>query len=86
MENTPTREQIKDKIVAVLEQVAEIDLAGVDEDARLAEELEMNSLDAMNVFTELEEAFDIELTQAEIMRLSTLKEIVDHIHAMINEK
>lgn len=70
----------------VLDQVKEIivDALGCDEDdvvleASLKDDLEADSLDAVELIMAIEEEFDIEIPDEAAQNMKTVKDIVDYI-------
>ena len=70
----------------VLDKVKEIivDALGCDEDnvtleANLKEDLEADSLDAVELIMSVEEEFDVEIPDEEAQNMKTVKDIVDYI-------
>lgn len=70
----------------VLDKVKEIivDALGCDEDkvtleANLKEDLEADSLDAVELIMSVEEEFDIEIPDEDAQNMKTVKDIVDYI-------
>lgn len=70
----------------VLDQVKEIivDALGCDEDAvvleaSLKDDLEADSLDAVELIMAIEEEFDIEIPDETALSMKTVKDIVDYI-------
>ncbi len=70
----------------VLDQVKEIivDALGCDEDdvvleASLKDDLEADSLDAVELIMAIEEEFDIEIPDETAQNMKTVKDIVDYI-------
>lgn len=60
--------------------------AGVDEDkitlsSNLLTDLDLNSLDVVNVIVEFEETFGIEISEEDIRSLTTVGDIVNYIEA-----
>lgn len=60
--------------------------AGVDEDkitlsSNLLTDLDLNSLDVVNVIVEFEETFGIEISEEDIRALTTVGDIVNYIEA-----
>ncbi|MFC4805627.1 acyl carrier protein [Filifactor villosus] len=70
-----TFEKVKETILASLNCKEEKVVA----EARLIEDLEMDSLDAADLAMALEEAFDITIADEEFEHLVTVKDIVDYI-------
>lgn len=56
----------------------------VELDKRLSEDLDIDSLDAVEIGMALESAFDIEIPDDELAKFETVKDVVDYIESQIN--
>lgn len=56
----------------------------VEPDKRLAEDLDIDSLDAVEIGMALESAFDIEIPDEELSKFVTVKDVVDYVESQIN--
>jgi acyl carrier protein len=57
-----------------------IELERVQPDARLAEDLRVDSLDFMAIILGLERAFGVEIPDVEAARLTTVRKIMEAVH------
>jgi acyl carrier protein len=70
-------EQIKDVLVNAIN----INADAVTPTARLKEDLEIDSLSAVELALELETAFDIRIEDEELTKLETVQDIIDIVSA-----
>ena len=77
----------------MLEQVKEIicqnlhvDPEAITEDARFVEDLGFNSYDFMSMVGELEEIYDIEVEEREVVGIRTVGEAIEYIEKLQNEE
>ena len=56
----------------------------VELDKRLSEDLDIDSLDAVEIGMALESAFDIEIPDEELAKFETVKDVVDYIESQSN--
>lgn len=71
-----------DKIKEILAGQLELELESIKDDSNIQEALEADSLDVMDIMTELEEEFDIEVEDDLIETLTTPKLIADYIEKL----
>lgn len=71
-----------DKIKEILAEQLELELESIKDDSNIQEDLEADSLDVMDIMTELEEEFDIEVEDDLIETLTTPKLIADYIEKL----
>ena len=57
----------------------------VTEDARFMEDLGFNSYDFMSLVGEVEEKYDIEVEEREVVQIKTVKDAMDYIATLIEE-
>ena len=74
----------------MLEQLRDIICEYVDvkpeqitEEARFMEDLGFNSYDFMSMVGEVEEAFDIEVEEREVVNIKTVKDAMEYIHSIM---
>jgi acyl carrier protein len=70
---TPVRETIHRHLAPLVEDAAKIGLLGAE--ARLREDLGLSSLDAVSLLMTLEEEFDVEISDEEVVGLRQLGDL-----------
>ncbi|KGF10386.1 acyl carrier protein [Peptostreptococcus sp. MV1] len=68
-----------EKIKAILADQLDIELEDIKDNSDIQEELEADSLDVMDIMTEIEDEFDIEVEDEAIEELRTPQKIADYI-------
>ncbi|MCO6510291.1 MAG: acyl carrier protein [Aridibacter famidurans] len=77
--------EIAEKTISVIAEFKEIDKSAISVDTKL-EDLEMDSLDALNLIFELEEAFDITIPDEQASETKTIGEMVEGIEKLLAMK
>lgn len=73
-------EQARDAILASLSEVApEADLAGLEPDVPLAEQLDLDSIDFLSAIVALDERTGVEVPERDYPRLATLGDAVSYL-------
>lgn len=73
-------EEARDVVTRVLAQIApEIDLATVPPDAELAEELDLDSMDFLNLVTGIAEQTGVEIPERDYEQIRSLAGCVDYL-------
>lgn len=67
------------KVKEILAEQLDVELDSIKDDSDIQEDLEADSLDVMDIMTEIEEEFDIEVEDEDIETLRTPKKISDYI-------
>ena len=70
-----------EEITKVLVDAIQVDENDVKPEAKLSEDLGIDSLDAVELGLELETAFDIRIEDEELAKLETVQDIIDIIEA-----
>ena len=71
------------KIKKILADQLDIELEDIKDDSDIQEDLEADSLDVMDIMTEIEDEFDIEVEDEAIEELRTPKKIADYIEKVM---
>ena len=75
-------QQLRTVVIGALTDVApEIDPSAIDADTALAEQLDIDSMDFLNVIVAINEQTGIEIPERDYPRLSTLKDAVAYLAA-----
>lgn len=76
----PSRSQVEAEIVRLLHEIAGIATASITPEASIENELQLQSVQFVELQVALEEAYDIELDPVEIIELGRFDAIVDYVH------
>lgn len=64
-------------------QYVDVDAEKITEDARFMEDLGFNSYDFMSLVGEVEEKYDIEVEEREVVKIKTVKDAMDYISSLM---
>lgn len=82
-----TREEIARVLAEEIERIApEIDVASEPASADLREDLELDSMDILNLVTALHKRLGVDIPEADYARLSTLEASSEYIEARLAER
>lgn len=70
---------VLDQIKEILKDTMDIDESKITLDAKLKEDLELDSLDSVELIMSAEEEFGIEITDEDVMNFKTVNDIVNYI-------
>jgi acyl carrier protein len=75
-----TEQDLRGIVIGVLIEVApDIDPAAIDPDTELVEQLDIDSMDFLNIVVAINERTGIEIPERDYPKLSTLNEAVDYL-------
>jgi len=70
---------VLDQIKEILKDTMDIDESKITLDAKLKEDLELDSLDSVELIMSAEEEFGIEIPDEDVMNFKTVSDIVNYI-------
>ena len=70
---------VLDQIKEILKDTMDIDVSKITLDAKLKEDLELDSLDSVELIMSAEEEFGIEIPDEDVMNFKTVNDIVNYI-------
>ena len=86
MEKKLTREEIQRVVIEVIAQEMDIPSEEILPDMALEKDLELTSLDAMNVIMELEKRFEVETKVDAILELTHIDELVAYLDDFLQKE
>ena len=63
----------------VIANIAMVDIASVTDDTKLVDDLELDSIELVNVDTDLEESLDVEIPDSELNAAMTVGQVIDAV-------
>ena len=78
-----TKEEIKEKLLEILENDFEIDKSEVSEDSNLFTELDFDSIDAVDLAVRLQQFTDKKISPEEFKQIRTISDVVNAIYELI---
>jgi acyl carrier protein len=80
-----TREEVFDRIRSTMHELFEVDPATITLDTKLMDDLGLDSIDAIDLAARLEEVTQKRLTEENLRKLRTVRDVVELIHAMLEQ-
>ena len=72
-----TRDQVKDIVFRTFTDVIADDEIEITEDSGIMDDLDMDSIEMQEVFSDLEEEFEVEILDAMLKRMITIGDVID---------
>jgi len=79
-----TQEEIYQKVASVLEDLFEIDPSLISADANLYEDLDIDSIDAVDLVVELKKITGKKMQPDDFKAVRTVQDIVDSVYALLH--
>jgi acyl carrier protein len=80
-----TKDDIFAKIVEILQQTFDIDAARIKPDARLGEDLDIDSIDAVDLIVQLKPLVGKRLMPEAFKSVRTVQDVVDALYGLVHE-
>lgn len=71
-----------DKIKEIITEFVDVEPDEITEDTQFISDLGFNSYDFMSFLGEIEDEFDIEVNEREVLKIRTVGEAIDYIKAL----
>lgn len=75
-----TSNEIRDAIIEIINEILpDGDCAGVDPDKKLRDQLELDSMDFLDIVMELRKRYGVEIPESDYPKLATLNSCVEYL-------
>ena len=82
-----TREDIRQAILDIIGDIApDEDLTAIKDEVRLREQLDLDSMDFLDIVMELRKRYGVEVPEAEYMELASLASSVNYLEPKLKDK
>jgi acyl carrier protein len=82
---TMSRDEIFEKISSYLEEYFEVPASKITLDAKLYEELDLDSIDAVDLIVKLQELTQQKIAPADFKEVRTVGDVVEKIYDLLNK-
>ena len=81
-----SQEEIYARIASVLEELFEVDPASISPEANLYQDLDIDSIDAVDLVVELKKITGKKIQPDDFKAVRTVQDVVDAVHALLNDE
>lgn len=82
-----TRDEIKDLILEIIEDIDEdVEFEGLDPDQPLRDQLDLDSMDFLDIVMELRKRYGLQIPEEEYPELATLTSCVNYLEPKLTDK
>ena len=86
MGSTPSRSEIREKILTVLARVIpELEPGLLNDERAIRDQLDVDSMDMLNFVIGLSQAFALPIPEADYKRIATVKALVDYLETRLHD-
>lgn len=79
----PSRDEVADTVREIFQATLKIEPDKLKEETRLQDDLQLDSLDMVEVVYEMEDRFDVQIPEEKIAEIRTFGQIVDGLHGAV---
>ena len=72
---------VEDKVKNIIAEKLSVDLEEVITEASFVDDLGADSLDLVELIMSMEEEFDVEISDEDAEKITTVKDAIDYVHA-----
>ena len=83
MDEKYTKEQILDELTKILTEELEIDENDIKPEANLFQDLDLDSIDAVDIAVRMQKFTDKKLSPAEFKKIQTINDVVEAVYALL---
>lgn len=80
---TITKEQIFEELKTILIEELEVDEKSINLDANLFEDLDLDSIDAVDIAVRMQRFTDKKISPAEFKKIRTINDVVETVYALL---
>ena len=81
-----TREEIREEVVNILQDIApDEDLSGLDDQATFRDQLEMDSMDFLDIVMELRKRYRIQIPEEDYSALASMESTVNYLEPIMKD-
>ena len=82
----PTPDQISEEVKQIFQKTLKVDAEKLEPGTVLKDDLNLDSLDMIEVVYEVEDHFDVQIPEESIKEIRTFQQVVDGLHAALEAK
>ena len=82
-----TRDEVRDAIVSILKDIApDEDLSSIKDDAILREQIDLDSMDFLDIVMELRKRFNIEVPESDYPELASMASCIQYLQPLLKDR
>ncbi|MDP7422645.1 MAG: acyl carrier protein [bacterium] len=82
-----TAEEIRQAVIDIIEELADDDdLSELDDNIRIREQVDLDSMDFLDIIMELRKRYGVKVPEEDYMKLSTMQGCIDYLQPLLADK
>ena len=82
-----TRDEVRQAIISILEDIApDEDVGSIKDDAILREQIDLDSMDFLDIVMELRKRFNIEVPESDYQELASMASCIQYLQPLLKDR
>ena len=82
-----TRDEVRQAILNILKDIApDEDVSSIEDDAVLREQIDLDSMDFLDIVMELRKRFDIEVPESDYQELASMASCIQYLQPLLKDR
>ena len=82
-----TRDEVREAIVHILKDIApDEDMSSINDDAILREQIDLDSMDFLDIVMELRKRFNIEVPESDYQELASMASCIQYLQPLLKDR
>ena len=82
-----TRDEVREAIISILKDIApDEDLSSIKDDAILREQIDLDSMDFLDIVMELRKRFNIEVPESDYQELASMASCIQYLQPLLKDR
>ena len=82
-----TRDEVRQAIVSILKDIApDEDIGSIEDDAVLREQIDLDSMDFLDIVMELRKRFNIEVPESDYQELASMASCIQYLQPLLKDR
>ena len=82
-----TRDEVRQAIVSILKDIApDEDLSSIKDDAVLRDQIDLDSMDFLDIVMELRKRFNIEVPESDYQQLASMASCIQYLQPLLKDR
>lgn len=82
-----TREEVRQAILSILKDIApDENISSIEEDVALREQLDLDSMDFLDIVMELRKRFNIEVPESDYQELASMASCIQYLQPLLKDR
>ena len=82
-----TRDEVREAIVSILKDIApDEDLSSIKDDAVLRDQIDLDSMDFLDIVMELRKRFNIEVPESDYQELASMSSCIQYLQPLLKDR